>query len=224
MSSRRWPPSRACASLTASFSVRLPLCTGSHLGAEQPHAEHVERLALHVDLAHVDLALHARAARRRWRVATPCWPAPVSATSRVLPMRLASSAWPSTLLILCEPVWLRSSRLSSSRTPSCSAEVVALGEQRRPAGVVAQQRRRARRGTPGRPTRRGTPPRAPGTPGTSVSGTNRPPNSPKRPVGVGLAHHDVLVVVTGRSLVGPVVGQLVGPEVRHGRGRPGRAR
>ena len=47
-------------------------------------------------------------------VATPCWPAPVSATSRVLPMRLASSAWPSTLLILCEPVWLRSSRLSST--------------------------------------------------------------------------------------------------------------
>jgi hypothetical protein len=46
------------ASLTASFSVRLPL-GGSHLGAEQPHAEHVERLAGHVDLAHVDDALHA---------------------------------------------------------------------------------------------------------------------------------------------------------------------
>ena len=72
-------------------------------------------------------------------VATPCWPAPVSATSRVLPMRLASRAWPSTLLILCEPVWLRSSRLSSSRRPSSSAEVGALGEQRGPAGVVAQQ-------------------------------------------------------------------------------------
>ena len=31
----------------------------SHLGAEQAHAEHVERLALHVDLAHVDDALEA---------------------------------------------------------------------------------------------------------------------------------------------------------------------
>jgi hypothetical protein len=53
-------------------------------------------------------------------LATPCWPAPVSATSRVLPIRLASSAWPSTLLILCEPVWLRSSRLSQIGQPSSS--------------------------------------------------------------------------------------------------------
>ncbi len=43
-------------------------------------------------------------------VATPCWPAPVSAMRRVFPIRFASSAWPSTLLILCEPVWFRSSR------------------------------------------------------------------------------------------------------------------
>ena len=43
-------------------------------------------------------------------VATPCWPAPVSAMSRFLPMRRASSAWPTQLLILCAPVWLRSSR------------------------------------------------------------------------------------------------------------------
>ena len=44
-------------------------------------------------------------------VATPCWPAPVSAMTRVLPMRLASSTWPSTLLILWLPVWFSSSRL-----------------------------------------------------------------------------------------------------------------
>ncbi len=56
-------------------------------------------------------------------VATPCWPAPVSAMTRFLPMRWVSSAWPSTLLILCEPVWLRSSRLSSTRAPpQCSAK------------------------------------------------------------------------------------------------------
>ena len=49
--------------------------------------------------------------------ATPCWPAPVSAITRGLPMRRASRAWPMTLLILCDPVWARSSRLSSTRTP-----------------------------------------------------------------------------------------------------------
>jgi hypothetical protein len=36
--------------------------------------------------------------------ATPCMPAPVSAMMRFLPMRLASSAWPMVLLILCAPV------------------------------------------------------------------------------------------------------------------------
>src|ERR1044072_6089488 len=56
-------------------------------------------------------------------VATPCWPAPVSAMTRVLPMRRVSSACPSTLLILCEPVWFRSSRLRKTRAPpACSAK------------------------------------------------------------------------------------------------------
>ncbi len=44
-------------------------------------------------------------------VATPCCPAPVSAMSLVLPIFFASSACPSTLLILCAPVWFKSSRL-----------------------------------------------------------------------------------------------------------------
>ena len=43
-------------------------------------------------------------------VATPCWPAPVSAITRGLPIRLARSAWPRALLILWAPVWRRSSR------------------------------------------------------------------------------------------------------------------
>ena len=37
-------------------------------------------------------------------VATPCWPAPVSAMILVLPIRLASRIWPMQLLILCAPV------------------------------------------------------------------------------------------------------------------------
>ena len=60
--------------------------------------------------------------------------------TRVLPIRLVSSAWPSTLLILCEPVWLRSSRLSRMRAPpACSANFGTSVTGLRPAGVVALQ-------------------------------------------------------------------------------------
>ena len=56
-------------------------------------------------------------------------------------MRRVSSAWPSTLLILCEPVCVRSSRFSSTRTPSRSESrwhsVTGVG----PARVARQQRR-----------------------------------------------------------------------------------
>ena len=41
--------------------------------------------------------------------ATPCCPAPVSATMRFFPIRLTSSACPNALLILCAPVCARSS-------------------------------------------------------------------------------------------------------------------
>jgi hypothetical protein len=63
--------------------------SGAHLddfGAEQPHAEHVERLPRHVVRAHVDMALESSSAHTV-AVATPCWPAPVSATMRRLPTR-----------------------------------------------------------------------------------------------------------------------------------------
>ena len=115
------------ASLIASFSVRLPRVDAAHLGAEQAHAEHVERLPLHVLGAHVDDALEAEQ-RAAVAVATPCWPAPVSATMRVLPMRTASSAWPSALLILCAPVWQRSSRLRKTRAPQPLARAGAASE------------------------------------------------------------------------------------------------
>ena len=47
------------ASLIASFSVRAPASTLPHRGAEQLHAEDVQRLPLHVLGAHVDVALEA---------------------------------------------------------------------------------------------------------------------------------------------------------------------
>ncbi len=63
-------------------------------------------------------------------VATPCWPAPVSATTRVFPIRFTRRAWPRALLILCAPVWQRSSRFSHTRQPSRSESRAA-----RPRGV-----------------------------------------------------------------------------------------
>ena len=63
-------------------------------------------------------------------VATPCWPAPVSATTRVFPIRFTRRACPIALLILCAPVWQRSSRFIHTRQPSRSERRAA-----RPSGV-----------------------------------------------------------------------------------------
>ena len=93
-----------------------PTGDGDDVGTEQLHAEHVERLAFDVDRAHEHQAVEPEQ-RGRGGGRPPCWPAPVSAITRCLPIRRVSSAWPSTLLILCEPVWVRSSRFSSTRTP-----------------------------------------------------------------------------------------------------------
>ena len=72
--------------------------------------------------------MHSRPSRAQAvAVATPCCPAPVSAMMRFLPRCLASSAWPSELLILCAPVWASSSRLNQScAPPSFSVMFLAL--------------------------------------------------------------------------------------------------
>ena len=72
-------------------------------------------------------------------VATPCCPAPVSAMIRRLPIRRASSAWPSALLSLCEPVWLRSSRLRYTGRPQRSDSRRGEVQRRGPPAEVAQQ-------------------------------------------------------------------------------------
>ena len=92
-----------------------------HGRAEQLHAVDVDLLPLDVGRAHVHDAFETQARGHRRRLATPCWPAPVSAMIRVLPIRDASSAWPMVLLILCAPVWFRSSRLSRMRAPPTSS-------------------------------------------------------------------------------------------------------
>ncbi len=126
------------ASLTASFKVRLPRCTGR---TSAPSSSMRNTLSAWRSVSTSPMyTVHSMPNRAAAvAVATPCWPAPVSAMSRVLPMRRASSAWPMTLLSLCEPVWARSSRLSRTRTPEPLGQPAALGDRRGPAAVVAQQ-------------------------------------------------------------------------------------
>ena len=104
------------ASLTASFSVALPLVTGI-TSAPMSSMRNTLRRWRSTSTAPMNTLQSRPNSAAAVADATPCWPAPVSAMMRFLPMRWVSSAWPSTLLILCEPVWVRSSRLSSTRTP-----------------------------------------------------------------------------------------------------------
>ena len=112
--------------------------------------------------------------------ATPCCPAPVSATTRVAPSIFASIAWPSALLILWAPVCARSSRFSQTSAPhaadSRGANVSAVG---RP----TQSRNSAPRHAWNSAECRcfATPACSRSSAGTRVSGTNRPPHGPKRP-------------------------------------------
>ena len=108
------------ASFTASFSVLLPDSTGMTLA---PSSRIRKTLSAWRSMSSVPMytAHSSPSSAAAVAVATPCWPAPVSAITRGFFMRTASSAWPSTLLILCAPVWQRSSRLSQMRAPpQCS--------------------------------------------------------------------------------------------------------
>ncbi len=107
------------ASLTASLSVRLPVVTGT-TSAPSSSMRNTLSSWRSVSTSPMNTVHSSPNSAAAVAVATPCWPAPVSAMSRGLPMRRVSSAWPSTLLILCDPVWARSSRFKSSRMPSCS--------------------------------------------------------------------------------------------------------
>ena len=60
----------------------------AHLSPQQAHAEDVQLLPAHIFRCPCKPRIAGRRARRRLRVATPCWPAPVSAMMRFLPMRM----------------------------------------------------------------------------------------------------------------------------------------
>ena len=106
------------------------------LGAEQPHPGDVERLPLGCP-PRPCRRTHSRPSRAAAvALATPCWPAPVSAMIRGLPIRLREQRLAEHVVDLVAPVWLRSSRLSRIRAPpTCSASRWRLGERARPAGV-----------------------------------------------------------------------------------------
>jgi hypothetical protein len=86
------------------------LVDGVHGRAEEAHAEDVERLPLDVLGAHVDLAAEAEQ-RGDGGGGDAVLSGAGLGDEPPLPMRRARSAWPMQLLILCAPVWLRSSRL-----------------------------------------------------------------------------------------------------------------
>src|SRR6188472_2417425 len=141
--------------------------------------------------------------------------------TRCLPMRRVRRAWPSTLLILCDPVWVRSSRLSSTRTPRrCERLWHSVTGVGRPAYDVS---------------RAGNSASSCSSAGMRVSGTNWPPKSSKRPRADGsgpggprttgsprcgevVAIDAILAATASRLLIDrPVVRPLVGLEraVRH---------
>ena len=160
----------------------------AHLGPQQLHAEDVQLPGARCRPRPCRPRTPGRAAPRRWR-----WPPRAGRprsrrSSGACPSAGSSSAWPTTLLSLCEPVWARSSRFEQHPHPELLGQPAALGHRRGPAAVVAEDARRTRRGMPGRPRPRRRPPPARRQAGTSDSGTNRPPNSPKRPSGPGLPH------------------------------------
>ena len=99
------------ASLIASFSVAEPDETGTTVAPSIFIRNTLSDWRL--QSSEPMYTTHSRPRRAHTvAVATPCWPAPVSAMIRFLPSRSARSPWPTALLILCAPVKASSSRLS----------------------------------------------------------------------------------------------------------------
>jgi ATP synthase subunit 6 len=96
--------------LIASFSVAAPEVTGT-TSAPSSFMRNTLGCWRSTSVAPINTVQGRSNNAHAVAVATPCWPAPVSAMMRVLPMRFASMICPSTALILCAPVWFSSSRL-----------------------------------------------------------------------------------------------------------------
>ena len=173
------------ASLIASLRVAAAGADRDDLGTEQPHPGDVQRLPPGVLLAHVDHAFETQVAPRPSRVATPCWPAPVSAITRVLPIRLVEQRLAEHVVDLVRAGVVEVLALEQTRAPPASAvsrraSVSMLG---RPAYVPA-----VASSSPRNAGRRRRPDQASSSSSSaaiSASGTNRPPYAPKWPARVG---------------------------------------
>jgi hypothetical protein len=105
------------AALIASLSVAVPVET-ERISAPSSRMRTTLRCWRRVSSSPMNTTHSCPSSAATVAVATPCWPAPVSAITLGLPMRLVSNCWPRALLSLCAPVWRRSSRFSQSWTPS----------------------------------------------------------------------------------------------------------
>ena len=128
------------ASFTASFSVALPRLHRHHLGAEQLHAPHVQRLALDVDGTHVDDAAETEQ-RGRGRGGDA-----VLAGTRLRDQVLLAHAAGQQGLAEHVVDLVRTGvgevfALEQHAHPEPLREPVALGDRGRPARVARQQRR-----------------------------------------------------------------------------------
>ena len=179
MSSTHVTHSRS-ASLTASFSVRLPEVTVAHGRAEQLHPEHVERLALGVDLAHEHRALEPeerRGRRRRHAVLAGTGLGDEAALAHPH----GEQPLADDVVELVRAGVQEVLALEQDADAELGGEPLARGHRGRPAAEVREHARGAQRGTTGPPRRRAKATASSAQAGTSASGTKRPPNSPNRP-------------------------------------------
>ena len=115
-------------------------------------------------------------------VATPCWPAPVSATSRRLAHAASQQRLAQHVVDLVRAGVVQVLALEQQPTAQLLAEAVALRERAGPTGVVAPAARRARHGTSGSAHASRNARSSSWSAGTRVSGTKLPPNSPNAAV------------------------------------------
>ncbi len=110
---------------------------GLDLGTEDLHPEDVERLALDVDRPHVDLAAHPEEGGSRGR-GHAVLPGAGLGDQAGLAHPLGQEGLPDDVVDLVRAGVVEVLALQQQPQPEPGAEVVALGEDRRPAGVVAQ--------------------------------------------------------------------------------------
>ena len=168
------------ASLIASFSVALPAGDGHDLGAEQLHAEHVERLALDVDRAHVHDAVEPEQ-RRRGGGGDAVLAGAGLGDHALLAHAPGEQRLAEHVVDLVRAGVGEVLALQQHPHAEPLGQPVALGDRRRAARrtSAAARRTRSRNSSETHAVRNSA--SSSSSAGTSVSGTKRPPNSPNRP-------------------------------------------